>query len=201
MDVPLEFESRSPFTQTVRIYSPGEGVELARDRVTVPPNDTRTVMLDTTLDGGIAIGSYNVTMEFETEDGMTPVQPETLDFEVMILTWGEAFQQRFSGVGMGVAFGVGSAVLLAVVLFGGGSLLNRFYLLPRLRVKGKLLFHADGDNPGRFEIQSQQINLGRAAKTEVGISFDSEKRQADFIISGGEFRISGGNPRGLSTPR
>jgi len=145
------------------------------------------MLLEAVFDGRVDSGSYYVTMEFEIDDGMTPVQPEVFDFEVMILTWGEAFQKQFLGVGMGIAIAAVLAVFIGFFLVGIGSLLNLLYLRPRLRVKGKLYFSSAGDNPKKFEIQDQKLNLGQAAKREVVISFDPENLKADFVIAGGEY--------------
>jgi len=183
VEVPLEFESRSPFTQTVRISSPTRGVTLARDRLTVPPNDTTKVLIEAALVDRIESGSYYLSMEFEAEDGMTPVQPEVFDFEVLILTRWEAFQKQFSGVGAGVVIAAGLALIIAFFLVVIGGLLNRLYLIPRLRVKGKLYF----SSADKFDFQDKKLNLGQPAKMEVVISFNPENCKADFVIDGGEY--------------
>ena len=187
LEVPLQFVSESPFSQTVRINAPGEELELLGDRAAAPAGETRTVVVEAALGEAVGPGSYYLTLEFASEDGMTVIQPEILDFQVSILTGWEAFQVQYGELGLGAALAIGAIIFLGGFVIGGGSLLNRFYLRPRLRVKGRLHFTKGGGNPGHGGA-GQEVDLGRAGKREVVLSFDPDNRQADFIISNDEFR-------------
>jgi Mg-chelatase subunit ChlD len=181
LEVPLAFISESPFTQTVRISSPVDEVSLLQDRVAVPPGETVPFMLEALIEEAVEPGRFYITMEFEAEDGMTPVQPEILDFEVQILSGGEAFRRKFSGLGIGIGIIGAAALLLIGLVFGGGSLANRYYLERRLRVNGHLLFRPEGDNPGP-EAEAHKLDLSRLAKSRVVVSFGPESGQSDYVI-------------------
>ena len=182
VSVPLIITSQSPFSQVLRVHSPNEEIALERNRLAVLPFETKEIAFDASFIESVGIGSYYLTLEFETEDGMTIVQPGTLDFEVMILTGTEALQRQYFDVGLGLAIIIGSIILLTVITFGFGNLLNRFYLQPRLKVKGILYLKEDSGNDGNNEDRGQKVELSRAGKKKIVISFKQPNPGADFII-------------------
>ena len=185
--VPLQFRSSSPFTQTVRVSTPNEDVELLQDRVVVRPGSDEVVKLQSLVGEENEPGSIYISMAFEAEDGMAQVRPEVLDFEVEILTAMEAFQRRYAGLGMGIMLTVGSLLAALVVLIGGGSLLYRFYLLPRMKISGNLFFSADRGSSAPGSGAEQQLDLGLPRKTAVVLSFDPDNRSADFLIANKDY--------------
>lgn len=182
--LPLEFESRSPFTQTIYLSSGSGQVRLLQDRVIIPPDRTSALIVEAQFLDNVNPGSFSMALGFETEDGMTLVQPEVLDFEVLILNAGEAFFKRFSGLAFTIAAIAIALYLFSTLLFGGGKLINRRYLLPRLRVGGELAYHKKSGEVGRSETNLQFIDLGEAGKQEVVISFGRGHEKTDFWIEG-----------------
>jgi hypothetical protein len=161
-------------------------VQLRQDRVVIPPGEVVPVMLAMEIGENMTIGSQLITLSFEAEDGMAVVQPEELDIEFAVLTGMEAFRKQFSGLTLGVGIAAGAGLFLILALFVGGSLLNRFYLLPRLMIKGHLLYCDENYDPYTGEGQSGELNLEKERKKEIVISFDAGNPDADFTVLGGD---------------
>lgn len=178
----LEFVSESPFTQTVRIATPTDGVVLLQDRLIVPPGVTTLIPVEIGIGKAVETGRLYVTATFEAEDGRTPIQPELFDFQVQVLTAGEAFSKRFSGLAAGIGLIAAAAAMLSGLLFGGGSMLNRHYLRPRLRVVGTLTVRAEGGNPAPADGEAHKLNLEQLAKPQVVVAIGSGNRLADYVI-------------------
>jgi len=187
LEIPLQFISESPFTQLVRISAPDQDLELLRDRASVPPGETVNVVVEALAEEKFEPGSVYVTLEFAADDGMTAVEPEILDAGILVLTWSEAFRVQYSDLVIGLALGGGALILVGIFTVGGGSFLNRFYLEPRLKVRGSLYFDGKSDNPGHGSAREQQVDLGQARKKEVVLSFDRENGAADFTISSTDY--------------
>jgi Mg-chelatase subunit ChlD len=183
LQLPFVFESQSPFTQTLRLTAEAENLTLLQDRVVVPPGTVSEVMVEAEIGSAVEPGSYYVTVYLEAEDGMALVQPDVLDFEVRALTAAEAFVRRFSGLGLAIGAVLAALLAFAIVLFGGGNLLYRYYLLPRLRLGGHLAFRPAVQNPGVGDAQDQIIDIGRPAKSAVTVAFGEGNQGADFVIS------------------
>ncbi|MDW7740444.1 MAG: vWA domain-containing protein [Bacillota bacterium] len=187
--IPLELISRSPFTQTVRISSDSEDIKLLQDRVIVPPGEEVLFNLETEIAETADYGQLYATLNFTVEDGMTPISPDALDVGAQILTRGEAFRERYTGLGLGVGFILAGLVLIVGVVFGGGSLLYRFYLLPKIKVKGCLQYSASEKKPGptKKKHQEYRLDLDLGLKNEIVISFDPENNLADYSFDSREY--------------
>jgi len=180
--VPLELVSDSEFTQVLRFSSGDEQVELLEDRAGLSPGESRTFWLKAEVGEDVEPGSFASVVDIRLEDTMTLLQPETVEYEVDVLTLMEALQVRYSGFFSGAMIAVFAGVFLAVGLFGGGSLLNRFYLQPRLQMKGNLHYRKEQNNPHPGSGSKRKFNLEENRKQEVVIAFGSDNPQADYVI-------------------
>jgi Mg-chelatase subunit ChlD len=186
LTIPLEITSESPFSQTLRIESDTRRVELLQDRVVIPPGEVMPVKLQMEISDQMTVGSQLFTLSFETEDGMTVVQPQKLDIEFAVLTRTEAFWKRFSGYSLGVGIAAAAGLLLVIIFFGGGSLLNRFYLKPRLMLKGYLHYREEKSDPYTGKGQAGKLKLEELNKKQAVLSFNAENPRADYIVRSGD---------------
>ena len=185
MVLPLEITSESPFTQTLRIATDSGTVRLLQDRVTVPPGAVTLLSLEMEIADTMPAGQHFITLGFAADDGMVVLQPEELDFEVDILTRGEAFLKKYSGLGLKVGLAAAALLLAAGILFGGGILLYRYYLLPRLKLGGQLVYRAAAAGSEKSDRGEDTIDLGQFSKRVAIISFgQGSSLQPDYTITG-----------------
>jgi hypothetical protein len=184
LSLPLEITSESPFTQGMRIDTDNRRVQLLQNRAVIPPEVVMPFMLEIEISDSMAIGPQLITLSFGVEDSMAFVMPEVLDFEVEILSPGAAFMKRFSGLTLGVGIAAGAGLFLILALFVGGSLLNRYYLLPRLKLKGYLLYRDENYDLYTGEGRAGELKLSDAGKKEIVIAFGSDSPEADFTVPG-----------------
>jgi len=183
-EVPLEVESASPFTQTIRFSSPSAEINLLSDRVVIPPGGAGPYTLEMAVSETAETGLLPVALSLEAEDGMALIEPAELTLEIEVLSGWAAFRRRTSGPALILGTAAGAALLAAGLYFGGGMLIYRFYLLPRLAVKGQLGYRQAGEkaNPGRES--ERELDFGRVGKEKLIISFGRAKPESNFSIEG-----------------
>ena len=184
--VPLTVESSSPFTQTLRLQPGSEQVAIISDRLVIPPGESLVEAIEFKVEEEAEAGLQPVSLSFRVEDGMTSVEPQELFFEVQVLTGREAFMRRFSGLGAGIVFGFGALLLFGGLFFGGGTLLDRYYLKPRLKVSGSLAYREEGEAAAATESGEEgRLDLGQPGKRVVTVTIGQENLNSDFMVPAG----------------
>jgi len=181
-EIPLELKSNSAFSQTLRLASTSAQVELLQDRAGLAPGEEKTILLRATVAEDAALGPLADSLEIRLEDELTTLETTRVRYEVDVLSTLQALQVRYGGFLSGAGMAVFGGLLGAVVLFGGGLILNRFYLAPRLKINGQLSYRKEGGNPKPERVREVKLDLGEAKKQRVVIALGSSNPQADFVI-------------------
>ena len=187
-EVPLELISSSDFTQVLRFSSDHEQVELLADRTALAPGEIKTFRLKVKAAEDLEPGAIASSLGIRLEDELASVEPESLDYEVHVLTLVEALQERYGDLLSGAGIFIIGGLILAGLLFTSGGLLNRFYLAPRLKINGHLDYFKESNNPHPGSNRERRLlDLKEKGKRELVVAFGSDNPGADYVIPESEY--------------
>jgi len=182
LQVPLEIRNNSSFSQALRFSTPDRNVELLDDRAGLSPGERREHLLRVEVGENLEPGLYKAGLELRLENEITPVEPEALEFEYEVLSMFGALREQYSGFLSGAGLIIFAGVIFVGFLFGGGSLLNRFYLKPRLKMTSNLYYQKEGGNPHPVQESPTRVDLSETGKQQVVISLGGENPEADYSV-------------------
>lgn len=199
----LKVENESHLRETLVISYGGDFANMKDARLILEPGESRDVSLEIDVADNAPTGSYLLLpLRFGIESGETEVAPEHLEFQVEMVTRGEALKRDLLSGGPVLILAVLIVLLaLAVLFFLAGLALYGFYLHPRLKVSGYLNYRVAGEpgpaagqdilGPGIMELTadwSNRLRLRNANSKRVVISLDPKNNRADFNVEGSRFR-------------
>ena len=186
LSIPLEIKNDSPFRETLVAGEESGLGEFDRSRIVLEPGERKTLDLNFNLASELETGEHTISVTFTPENELTGVEPSRLEVQVDVLTAGQAFARRYQGF-LITAFIV-LAVLLAIgfIFYAGGLFLYRTKVFPHTKVKGELIYW-NTERDDSLEGETSSLELGKAGKDSVVISFNPDNQEADFHIKGSEF--------------
>ncbi len=159
---------------------------LFSSRIILEPGESKVVQLELGLHSSLARGMHNVPLIIGADSALTVLEPSQLEFNLEIVTPGQAFLKKFLNIFVWVSRFLIILGAAGFLFYSGGMLLYRFLVFPRKKVQGTLLYwQTESGSTG--EEQPRKLQLGSLHKETIVISFDPENAKADFHIKGSAF--------------